>query len=270
MRLLTMFSTAVFLAAAAFGSYAAGQMPGAAALPKIVAIFPPEKGFFTKELDYHGIPIKAPAVVSDAALYACYDRISMELKNLPNVTINLAAAGAELHIIGKDQVTSDLPEYRALKGKPLPYYNGLTIDQRTRGLGGLQTSCAEENLLRLPKDVYYGRDICVHEFAHNIRNHGITRKIRALFDQQYRSSLAKGLWVKAYASTNPDEWFAELSMWYFGTHGDMGMTGIKPAPGPEGLKSYDPEAYALLDKFYSGHIPVPVIDARDRDNEVPQ
>jgi len=239
----------------------------ASALPKIVPIDPPESGFFTKKLTYDGIPIKAPSVVVDAALYACYDRISMELKNLPNAATNLAAAGAELHIIGRNQVTSDLPEFRNLKGKPLPYYNGQTIDQRTRGLGGLQTSCGEENLLRLPKDVYHGRDICIHEFAHNIRDHGIPRSVRALFDRQYKKSLAKGLWIKSYAATNPDEWFAELSMWYFGTHGDMNMTGPKPAPGPNGLKNYDPDAYTLFDNFYSGRLAVPIIAPAKRDQE---
>lgn len=45
-------------------------------------------------------------------------------------------------------------------------------------------------------------------------------------------------------------------MWYFGTHGDLGMTGPKPENGPEGLKKYDPDAFALLDDFYRGRIEV--------------
>lgn len=43
-------------------------------------------------------------------------------------------------------------------------------------------------------------------------------------------------------------------MWYFGAHGDLNMKGAKPANGREGLKAYDPAAYALLDKFYSGRM----------------
>ena len=44
----------------------------AAARPeeKIAAIDPPEKGFFSKLLDYDGIPIKAHKDVSDEALFA--------------------------------------------------------------------------------------------------------------------------------------------------------------------------------------------------------
>ncbi len=51
-----------------------------------------------------------------------------------------------------------------------------------------------------------------------------------------------------------DEFFAELSMWYFGTHGDLHMKDPKPENGPDGLKQYDPEAYKLFDDFYSGRM----------------
>ena len=43
-------------------------------------------------------------------------------------------------------------------------------------------------------------------------------------------------------------------MWYWGTRGDRGMQGTKPANGREGLRAYDPEAYALLDDFYNGKL----------------
>ena len=233
-----------------------GQQTNTAAKANILAVVPPEKDFFAKRLDFHGIPIKAGAIVVDEALYAAYDRLSMLLSNQPLVISNLARAGAELHIIGRDQVTTDLPEWRHDKGVPRAEYRGLTRDERTRGMGGLLTSCGEENLLRLEKDRYRGRDICVHEFSHNIRNHGIPRDVRALFTQQYQRSLEKGLWQKSYAASNPDEFFAELTMWYFGTHGDLHMTGTKPDNGPEGLKKYDPEAFALLDEFYSGRMKI--------------
>ena len=226
------------------------------ARPPIKILNPPEHNFFSKELFYRGIPIKANEVVSDEAMYAAYDRLSMMLGHLPVVVSNLVAAQVELHIIGKDQVTTDLPEWRQDKGKPLPEYNGLTRDQRTRGMGGRLTSCGEENLLRLQKDRYFGRDICVHEFAHAIRNFGMDKKTRSRFDDQYHRSLEKGLWTNSYAASNPDEFFAELSMWYFGTHGDLHMTGSKPENGLEGLRQYDPDACRRFTDFYSGRLPV--------------
>jgi alpha-glucosidase len=253
-------ATAIALSLAILADVQASQNtpsePATNTHPKIVQLDPPEQDFFTKELSFKGIPIKAPQVVEDQALYAAYDRLSMMLTNLPMVVSNLVAAGAELHIIGRDQVTTDLPEWRKDKGKKLAEYNGLTRDQRTRGMGGLLTSCGEENLLKLEKDHYFGRDICVHEFAHNIRDVGMPREVRAKFNEQYHRSLDKGLWQKSYAGSNPDEFFAELTMWYFGTHGDLHMTGPKPDNGPEGLKKYDPEAYALLDDLYNGRIEI--------------
>jgi alpha-glucosidase len=231
---------------------------------KIRIIEPPEKDFFTKELSYHGIPIKAHAVVSDEALFAAYDRLSSMLTHLPVVVSNLVSARVSLHIIGRDQVTTDLPEWRHDKGKPLPEYNGLTRDERTRGMGGRLVSCGEENLLKLEKDKYRGRDICIHEFAHAVRRYGIDREIRERFAEQYRKSLEKGLWLKGYAASNADEYFSELGMWYFGTHGDMNMVEPKPENGAEGLKKYDPEAYALFDDFYQGRIQVTLRQETDR------
>lgn len=223
--------------------------------PTVKTIDPPERGFYSKLLDYDGIPIKAHKVVSDEAMFEAQNRLSMMLDKLPTVRAKLRAAGAELHIIGKDQVTSDLPENQHLKGKP--YDGNLTVDQRTRGLGGLLTSCGEENLLRLEKDRYRGRDICVHEFSHCIYGHGLPRTIRQKVREQRERSMAKGLWVGSYAASNDHEFFAELAMWYFGTHGDMRMQGKKPADGREGLKAYDTEAFALMDDIYNGRIAVP-------------
>lgn len=228
------------------------QRTAAGKYPPIQSIDPPEKGFFAKQLDFHGIPIKSSASVDDRALYAAYDRLSMMLKNLPAARDKLAKAGAELHIIGRNEVTTDLPEFRDMKGVKIPEYGGLTYDERTRGLGGLQTSCGEENLLRLPEDRYRGSDICIHEFAHNILNEGSAPKVKERFEAQRKRSLAKGLWIDSYAGSNVDEFFAELAMWYFGTHGDVRMKGQPPAPGPKGLNAYDPEAFKLVDDFWSG------------------
>jgi alpha-glucosidase len=239
--------------AAATTAPAGPERPGADA---IVKIDPPDKGFFSKLIYYRGIPIKSSVEVVDEALFAARDRLAMMLTNLPEVCENLRASHAELHIIGRNQVTSDPPEWHEEKGKPLAEYNGLTIDQRTRGMGGKICSCGEENLLKLEKDRYSGRDICVHEFSHCIYQCGIPGDIRARFRRQYKASLAKGLWEKAYAASNDDEFFAELAMWYFGTHGDLHMSGPKPENGPDGLKAYDPEAFALFDQLFSGRMKV--------------
>jgi hypothetical protein len=253
---------AVLLAVPLLGASARSERP------PLRVLDPPEQGFFARELEYEGIPIKAPAVVADQALYVARDRLERLLQKLPDAVYNLRVAGAELHIIGKDQVTSDLPEHRHLKGKP--FDGKLTVDQRTRGLGGLLTSCGEENLLGLPGDRYAGRDICTHEFAHNLQDHGLSADVRERIRMQYRRSLELGLWKGAYAGTNVSEYFAELTMWYFGTQGDRRMTGPKPADGPEGLRKYDPEAFALLDDLYQGRIPVTRVRVTELKPEAPE
>jgi len=243
----TLIVAALILSSASLLSLEAGT-------GNITIIDPPEHGFFTRRLDYEGIAIKAPSNVVDQALFSARERLSMMLCNLPEVRARLCAAGVELHIIGRNQVTTDLPEWRHDKGKPIAEYHGLTRDQRTRGMGGLLVSCGEENLLKLNEDRYRGRDICVHEFAHAILDYGVSSGVKLKVRAQRVRSLSKGLWVQSYAGSNDEEYFAELTMWYFGTHGDLGMEGRKPDDGPAGLKRYDPEAFALLDDFYSARM----------------
>ena len=208
-----------------------GDNQSVAARPRIIRIVPAEKDFFAKEVLYRGLPIKAPAVVADESLYVAHERLAMILRNLPALVSKLVAAGVELHIIGRDQVTTDLPEWRKDKDKALEEYGGLTRDQRTRGMGGRLVSCGEENLLKLPEDRYLGRDICVHEFAHAVRNYGMSPETRAVRCPA-SAFIGRGMLAGCLCSNNPDEFFAELSMWYFGTHGDMEMRAGNPATAP--------------------------------------
>ncbi len=229
--------------------------------PKIVAIVPQQEEFFDKKTDYYGIVIRANKVVSDEAMIEGHRRIHMVLKNMPNAVTNLVAAKAGLDIIGKDQVTTDLPDYRHMKGKPFQGKSTekvTTVDERTRGFGGLRFSCGEENLLKLKEDRYFGRDICVHEFAHTLQNYGLSKDIQQKIRDQYKVSMDKGRWKGAYSASDVGEFFAELTMWYFGTHGDTPKGSDIPAPGKEAFKAYDPEAYQLLDDLYSGRLRVSV------------
>jgi alpha-glucosidase len=219
---------------------------------EIKRLKPPEMGFYAKEIDYQGIPIKAPIVVADQALIEAWRKLSMMLAHLPDAVSNLREHGAELHIIGKGQGTSDLPEHRAEKGKL--FDRNLTMDERTRGVGGVFASCGEENLLRLSNDRYNGRDICVHEFAHTLQELGLDESLQKRIKVRYDKAIDSGLWKTTYAATNDGEFFAELSMWYFGTHGDEGDIKPPPKPGKDWLRQYDPDSYALLDDIYSGRV----------------
>ena len=160
----------------------------------IKKIEPPEKDFYAKELDYHGLPIKGAAVVSDAAFYEAWRHIDNLLRHNPMILQNLLRAGSEVHIIGKDQGQTDLPEFRRQKGVPLRENPRITLDERARGMGGRECSCGEENLLKLPGDRYRGRDILSHEFTHTIHGYGVSKNIRELVTKTYRSAREKKLW----------------------------------------------------------------------------
>ncbi|MBM3475466.1 MAG: hypothetical protein FJX75_19550 [Armatimonadetes bacterium] len=231
---------------------------------EIERLDPPQQGFYGKRLVIQGIPILAHETVSDAALEEAARRIDRQLGRAPEIAANLARLGAEMHLIGKDQQTSDPPEYRDMKGKP--FEGTATIDERGRGYGGLYASCSEENLLLFPSDRFTDhRDICSHEFAHTIMEFGLSADIRDRVEVQYKASTDAGRWKTMYAATNAGEFFAELTMWYFGTRGDYGKLDPPPEPGPHWLRAYAPDAYALLDDIYSGRLkpaPVEVVDLK--------
>lgn len=222
----------------------------------ITHLKPPHFGFYGKLLSCGGISVRAAAAVNDDALLLACQKIQMMLANAPIARQNLVAKGAELHIIGASQNDSDLPEHRYQRGEAYVDSLGHTtdIDKRTRGVGGVYSSCGEENLLHLPSDRYKnGFDICMHEFAHDIMDNGFDPAIQQEIARVYHSSIGKGLWRGAYAAVNPQEYFAELSTWYFGARGNY-VHDQEPAAGPDGLRAYDPDGYALLNSLYGGSI----------------
>ncbi|MCF0234245.1 MAG: hypothetical protein HUK22_04620 [Thermoguttaceae bacterium] len=187
----------------------AGKRPDdAKLLARIERIDPPDLDFFSKKLVCRGIAIKAHADVDDRALVEAWRRINWMLRKQPHLTARLVKAGSEFQIIGKDQNMTDLPEFRSLKGKP--YDGDLTMDERCRGVGGLNASCGEENLLKLNDDRYRGRDICAHEFSHTMHMCGASEATKKRIHEAFiEATEKKGLWRGAYAGTNEYEYIAE-------------------------------------------------------------
>ncbi|GAB3933659.1 VHL beta domain-containing protein [Mucilaginibacter myungsuensis] len=233
------------------GSSSLAQTPDSA----IARLAKPVAGFYSKYLNNNGIAIRSSTVVEDRALTVAADKISMMLARTPAIKQNLKQWGAEVHIIGKDQQTTDLPEFKHQKG--IKFVDNLgkrtDLDNRTRGLGGIYTSCGEENLLGLPQDRYgIGQDICVHEFAHTIMYFGLSNKWQEAIKKQYRKARSLGLWKNTYAMVDAGEYWAELSMWYFDRHGQFLSGSRSPAINYQALKRYDTGGFALLDSIYSG------------------
>lgn len=180
-----------------------GILPEYKSVPRGVrCVEPPAEGFFGKEVLVLGVPVRAHETVSDAALVVAADRLSRMLRNLPEaVRERLARRGASFHVIGVGQGTSDLPEHRHMKGVDGGYTGevGVSLDQRTRGMGGVLSSCGEENLLDLDSDPRYaGRDILTHEFAHCVMDVGLPPSLVAEIRQTWEKSVNRhGRWKRS-------------------------------------------------------------------------
>lgn len=214
----------------------------------------PPSEFYSRHLDCGGLPIRAHRVVSSYALQMACGKANRMLRHIPNVRANLIAAGVEIHIIGHEQMLTDLPEFSAFKGKR----DGDREFDRERGISGVTVVCAEENLLESPDDPYYSMnlDTCVHEFAHAIQLEGISKNLQDAVEQRYTQALGDGLWRGQYASTNALEFFAETSTWYFDAGRPTPKGGILLINGILGLLFYDPKTYALLNDIYESRLEI--------------
>ncbi len=200
------------------------------------------RAFYAKYLDVGGVAILASGVVDDEALRRTHLIVGHLLVRRPDVLAMMAQRGTRLIIIGKDQVYTDMPEYRATDD---PAY----MNERVRGTGGLDvTSFGEENLLNLAGDRYDDESIGLHEFCHTVDaalgqvDAGWKQRLREV----YRDSVTgRGLWKLAYAAGNPAEYWAELCQSYFQCN-RINNWNHNSIATREQLKAYDPAGYELV------------------------
>lgn len=196
--------------------------------------------FYKKYCDVKGMPVVASGEVADLALQRTYDLVTHLLAGRPDVLQAMVSNAMYLIIIGKDQVYTDMPEYR---NHPNPAYQ----NERVRGTGGKPTSFGEENLLSLPIDRYDDESIGLHEFCHTID--GTLRTIDPTWNERrnsaYRNAITNGLWRLTYAGSNPGEYWAEICQSYFDNN-RMNNWNHGPIGTRELLKIYDPVGYELI------------------------
>ncbi|MDD8030726.1 MAG: glycoside hydrolase [Acidobacteriota bacterium] len=224
--------------------------------------------FYEKYVDAMGIPIIASAAVSDTALLIAREIIIQMLSERPDIRRTLVRTGQKVGIIGQTQQMSDIPEYKNLKkpefgdrrltAKEIAEYDKIKKmsdqeywNRRARGLGGVYTTCGEENLLGIPETRYFGEHILVHEFAHAIHR-GIRAcdpELAEAIDQAYADAMAIGLWKGQYASTNSGEYFAEGTQFWFWSNYEY-QDGDKVVYSPLDLRTYDPKLYDLLARIF--------------------
>ncbi len=202
--------------------------------------------FYKKYIDVKGMPVAASGEVADEALQRTYYIVTHLLVARPDILQAMATNGTRLIIIGKDQVYTDMPEYRNSSN---PGY----LNERVRGTGGFGiTSFGEENLLNLADDRYDDESIGVHEFSHTIDS--ALRRVDSTWsrrlNQVFRDATSKGLWKDTYAGSNPAEYWAEVVTMYFDCERPNNWNHACTYTREE-LKRYDPEAYALVKKTFN-------------------
>src|SRR5450759_2307424 len=89
--------------------------------------------FYKKYIDVKGMPVVASADVADEALQRTYYLVTHLLASRPDILDAMVKNHTRLIIIGKNQVYTDMPEYRS---HPNPAYQ----NERVRGTGGLDVT----------------------------------------------------------------------------------------------------------------------------------
>jgi hypothetical protein len=254
----------------------------------MITIPPPElhlDTFYKKYTDAFGIPIVCSEKTSNAALLIARDIVNYMLIKRMDIRSALINRGARVLVMAQTEMETDLPERRDWK-KPSKTDRRLTPgerenydkpggiasmtdreywNKRARGMGGTVTSCAEENLLGFEGTRYYGENILVHEFSHNIMGALRTADsaLYAEIEPAYQAAKAKGLYKGQYAINTVAEYWAEGSQWWFWSNYEFydGQTRIQT---PDDLKLYDPTLYNILERVYAGHhIPADIYYGRN-------
>ncbi|WP_223815806.1 hypothetical protein [Adhaeribacter rhizoryzae] len=241
--------------------------------------------FYKKYTDAFGIPIISSEKVPDAALLMARDIVNYMLVKRMDIRTALMERKARVLIMAETEMETDLPERSDWK-KPTRDDKRLTPaerenydkpggiasmtdreywNKRARGMGGTVTSCAEENLLGYPNTRYYGENILVHEFSHNIMG-ALRTADPALFaeiEPAYQAAKAKGLYKGQYAINTVAEYWAEGSQWWFWSNYEF-YDGDTRVQSPDDLQAYDPTLYKILERVYAGHhIPADVYYSRN-------
>ncbi len=241
----------------------------------VAAIAPPPKTlkldpFYAKTADAGGIPVTASARVPDVALVAARGIVDGMLEMRPDVRRQMIAMGERVGVLAPDEMITDLPEERDLK-KPALDDRRLTFcerkaylqiaamsdrqywNTRARGLGGLYTIGATENLLGQPGSVYFGENILVHEFSHAMLT-AIERadpRLYAEVQAAYEHAKQIGLWKGSYSINTLQEYWAEGVQFWFNSNMAYRRAPSLTVLNDADLQRYDPMLWNALAQVYS-------------------
>ncbi|HKO54144.1 MAG TPA: hypothetical protein VJV79_40830 [Polyangiaceae bacterium] len=212
--------------------------------------------FYEKYIDARGIPVVGSAGVSDLALERACDISIHVLAERADVRARMVANDLRVVVIARDEVMTDIPEYRDL----YTLAPNLDWDKEARGTGPARggipiASAGEENLLCSSDDLFRGETLLVFALGHALRALGIVdvepqfeARVRAAYDH----AMAAGLWSDTHAGRSAEQYWAEgVQDWF-----DANREAL---PAPDGLhnaintraelKAYDPGLAAIVAEY---------------------
>ncbi|KAK3773277.1 hypothetical protein RRG08_053662 [Elysia crispata] len=206
--------------------------------------------FYQKYTEAYGIPVLCDKNVSDDALRrACYVLRFMLAENSV-VREWFWRMSGRIAVIGKDEVTNDIPEHRhhsdlgnqVTRGRSATYHNPVS-------------TAGEENILCYQKDRNRQKDMMVRHLSKAIYVLGAAVGIQG-WDGRMRAAYAHakktGLFKDTLFMKSVQDFFAEGVQSYFnvqtyrakpdGVHGPIATRGA--------LKYYDPDLYNLIKEIF--------------------
>jgi hypothetical protein len=124
---------------------------------------------------------------------------------------------------------------------------------RARGLGGLYTIGATENLLVYPGSTYYGENILVHEFSHAMLTaiELADPKLYSEVEAAYAHARQAGLWKGSYSINTLQEYWAEGVQFWFDSNMAYRRAPSLTVLNDTDMKVYDPRLWAVLAQVYA-------------------
>ena len=210
--------------------------------------------FYTQFVPVKGVMVKSHKSVDPAALQAGADIVDTLLSGREDIAECMALQGADLAIISRNQVNTDLLEFANIKGTK--DFTGRSRDTfEIRGLGGVLgqpvSSAGEEQLLgnrglEHPWMPYRGL-AATYEYAHAVQNLCFTNKDRKQWNKFYEEALDVDLSPGSHMMHDIHEFFAVFSTAYFEVTDELG-----PHPDRGELRVRFPEIFQALDEIYGG------------------
>lgn len=219
----------------------------------------PYEAYYTQFLTTEtGILIKASPKALPQALPQAKAILDIMLSKDSAMAKRMANAGCCLGIYGKGEHAFYIPEHRDSYNPDSLYVEGFG--------GTVIATIKDANVLRLLDGdyttSYWDECILVHEFAHTVKNYGLTEQQQNQFEQIYNQSIQSGKWPNSYAGSNSHEFFATLSAIWFNVMNDTydgqwdGVRG--PINTRDELCSYDRAAYDFMASIYpAAALPAP-------------